>query len=82
MSPWRLALLLVFALPALADEAPTPAPTQDPTLAAFAVQNPTCLEWTDACSVCKRDDAGAAHCSTPGIACQPQALACSKAKAP
>ena len=78
MFPWRLALLLPFALPALADETPTP----DPTLAAFAAQNPACLEWTDACAICKRDDAGVGHCSTPGIACQPQALACSKAKAP
>ncbi len=82
MSSWRLALLLPFALPALADETAKPAPSADSTIAAFATQNPACLEWTDACAICKRDDAGVGHCSTPGIACQPQALACSKAKAP
>ena len=48
------------------------------SLQSYAAQNAQCLEWTDACGVCKRDEAGAAHCSTPGIACQPVEIACVK----
>ena len=58
------------------------APAADaPTLAGFAVGNPDCAEWTNACQVCKRDAAGAPQCSTPGIACAPGPLVCSVGKA-
>ena len=60
----------------------TPAPTPTPltpeqlSLQGFGAQTPGCLEWGDSCSICKRDEASAAHCSTPGIACQPEAIVC------
>ena len=79
------AFLLAFAAPARADDAPTPPATpsvEDVSLAGFGAQNADCREWTDSCAICRRDDAGAAHCSTPGIACQPQPIACTKAKTP
>lgn len=51
------------------------------SLQGFGAQNPLCHEWSDDCSVCVRDEKNAAHCSTPGIACQPAAIACRQAKA-
>lgn len=67
-----------------ADPKPTPADpaaVEQMTLQEFGAKNPACVEWNDACSTCKRDDKGVAHCSTPGIACQPTAPVC-KAPAP
>jgi hypothetical protein len=52
------------------------------SLQGFGVQNPTCREWGDSCSICLRDDKDAPHCSTPGVACQPAAIACRQPKAP
>jgi hypothetical protein len=70
-----------------ADEAPaTSPPATSPlsqeavSLQGFAAQNPFCLEWTDTCSICLRDQKGVAQCSTPGIACQPAAIACRQEK--
>lgn len=64
--------------------APTPAPTpltpEQLSLQGFGAQATTCLEWGDSCSICKRDEADAAHCSTPGIACQPEAIVCKQEK--
>lgn len=37
--------------------------------------DPACSEWTDGCVVCSRTGQGLA-CSTPGIACVPQAMHC------
>ena len=70
---------------ACADEATSP-PANPPlsvealSLQGFGAQNGLCLEWGDGCSVCLRDDKDAAHCSTPGIACQPAAIACRREK--
>jgi hypothetical protein len=70
---------------ARADEAANP-PVNPPlsaealSLQGFGAQNPLCVEWGDGCSVCLRDDKDAAHCSTPGIACQPAAIACRREK--
>jgi hypothetical protein len=70
---------------AAADEAPAPAfnpPAAAPSrveelsLQGFAAPNPLCREWSDGCSVCARDDTDAPHCSTPGIACQPEPIRC------
>ena len=47
----------------------------------YGTKNPDCLEWTDACAVCKRGDDGTAACSTPGIACTPQPIECKAQKA-
>jgi hypothetical protein len=55
----------------------TPPPSQEgPSLQGFALQNPLCHEWSDGCSVCMRDEKDAPHCSTPGVACQPEAIRC------
>jgi hypothetical protein len=37
--------------------------------------DPGCREWTDSCRVCTRGTDGV-HCSTPGFACQREALRC------
>jgi hypothetical protein len=67
-----------------ADEAPSepaqpveaiPAPVQ-----AFGRENLVCLEWSDTCIVCQRDADGPVHCSTPAIACLPQAVVCRREK--
>ena len=66
------------------EETPTPtAPPLSPeqlSLQGFGAQTANCLEWGDSCSICKRDDSGAMQCSTPGIACQPEAIACAREK--
>jgi hypothetical protein len=78
---WLLAPLSL----ASGDEAASP-PANPPlsaealSLQGFGAQNPLCMEWGDSCSVCLRDDKDAAHCSTPGIACQPVAIACRREK--
>ncbi len=69
---------------AAANEAPAPAnppavvppPAEELSLEGFAAQNPLCREWSDGCSICARDDKEAPHCSTPGIACQPETIRC------
>lgn len=37
--------------------------------------DPSCLEWSDGCQVCKRWPEGVA-CSLPGIACEPGLQRC------
>jgi hypothetical protein len=71
-----------------ADEAAAPASNPPPvvnealSLQGFGAQNPLCREWGDNCSICLRDDKDAAHCSTPGVACQPAAIVCRQTKTP
>jgi hypothetical protein len=50
--------------------------TEELSLQEFAVHNLLCREWSDGCSICARDDKDAPHCSTPGIACQPESVRC------
>jgi hypothetical protein len=85
--PLGLASVAAFALlaggsPSFADDAPaTPAPAkaEERSLQGYAAQAPHCLEWTDGCAVCARGaEAAESHCSTPGVACQPSAIQCSK----
>ncbi len=45
---------------------------------AFGTANPECVEWTDTCRTCARDAENKISCSTPGIACLPQDIACKK----
>jgi hypothetical protein len=75
-------LILCFGLPVsgahAAAETPTP---QERSLQGFGAQTLNCVEWSDSCSICLRDESGAMHCSTPGIACQPEAIACRREKA-
>ena len=72
----------LLASPAFADEPRAPKmPKPDPapvSAQAWGVANPTCLEWTDACLVCARSASGAINCSTPGPACQPKRLSCTR----
>jgi hypothetical protein len=79
-SPGLIAFCLAASLSlAAADEAPVappPVSPEDLSLQGFASQNPLCLEWSDGCSICRRDDRDAPHCSTPGVACQPEAIRC------
>jgi hypothetical protein len=65
-----------------ADEPNTP-PLRPPAAEVTSVHiwgqaNKSCAEWTNGCAVCARDEAGDFACSTPGIACQPKAVACSR----
>ena len=73
---FRLTLLAVALCAATvhADEAPTPSPEEQANLQSFADAHPTCAEWSDGCTVCKRGMA--IYCSTPGIACQPAEIVC------
>ncbi|MGE3245902.1 MAG: hypothetical protein AB7F96_05935 [Beijerinckiaceae bacterium] len=83
---FRLALaILIAAAPvaALAQEPPAPASPEAtkgaapvPTMERYGVENPQCAEWSNSCQICRRDEKGVVHCSTPGIACQPQAIVC------
>ena len=90
-----LGLLASLAL-ASGDEAPGPATNppgasqpaagaplsqEEVSLRGFGPQNAQCLEWSDGCSICLRDEKDAVHCSTPGIACQAAAIACRRDKA-
>jgi len=55
--------------------APAPASAEEASLQGYGAAAPRCAEWSDGCASCRRD-AGAVHCSTPGIACQPAAIVC------
>jgi hypothetical protein len=52
-----------------------PASAARAAVIAFGARHPDCREWTDGCVICIRG-AEAANCSTPGIACQPDATIC------
>jgi hypothetical protein len=80
-----LAIALMITMAAAssdAEDAPSTTPAtkvEDASLQGYAAQAPQCLEWSDGCAVCARESAtAAAHCSTPGVACQPNAIQCSK----
>jgi hypothetical protein len=66
-----------------ADQAQTPSipPARDVPIEAYAEDNPSCLEWTNGCTICTKAENGTPACSTPGIACQPAGIQCKK-KAP
>jgi hypothetical protein len=75
-------LALLGCAPAVADDAPaTKASSEQLSLEGYAAAAPLCLEWSDGCATCARDDDSAAHCSTPGIACQAGPIACRREKA-
>jgi hypothetical protein len=80
-SPFAITLVLsVMAGAASAQDATPPATPEAATLQDFGAKNASCVEWNDGCATCLRDAAGLAHCSTPGIACQPREIACVKTK--
>jgi hypothetical protein len=59
---------------------PPPGKTSPPDISmeAYGTSNPQCLEWTDSCQICARDDQNRNACSTPGIACLPGDISCKK----
>jgi hypothetical protein len=69
---------------ARADELAPPAMPQTPPAQAGSVHevetygdaDATCLEWSNGCQVCRRQPSGGWACSTPGIACVPEAVTC------
>jgi hypothetical protein len=75
-----LLLLSLAVVPARADEtAPaSPPSSEEKSLQGYGLTAPRCAEWTDGCAVCARGGDNVAHCSTPGVACQPGAVVCSK----
>ncbi|HXW21153.1 MAG TPA: hypothetical protein VEK35_11665 [Roseiarcus sp.] len=73
--------LLAFACGAANAEDARPATSaEEASMEGFAAAAPLCLEWGDGCAVCARDETDAVHCSTPGVACQPGAIACRREK--
>lgn len=72
-----LALALSSGAAAQTAEAPGAGPPPRP-VAAFGLDNPECLEWSDSCVLCKRLDDGSPACTTPGTACVPDEPACKK----
>lgn len=58
----------------VAHVAPARGPAPHPVVMSPA-DDPGCREWTDSCRVCTRGTDGI-HCSTPGFACQREALRC------
>jgi hypothetical protein len=75
-------LALAFACcPVRAEDALPPTSAEQTSMEGFAGAAPLCLEWSDGCAICARDDANAVHCSTPGVACQPSSIICRREKA-
>ena len=58
----------------------TPLRAPAASIGSWGLQHASCAEWTNACRVCSRDAAGKPQCSTPGIACTPKAITCSRPK--
>lgn len=71
--PAFAALLLCLAQPAAADGAPIDLHS----MRDFLDAQPNCLEFTDQCSICRRDGE-AVMCSTPSTACIKKDYACTK----
>jgi hypothetical protein len=73
-----LAALAVSAVSASADEPrPSPLPKPPPvSMQAYGDHNADCLEWTNSCLTCRREEDAEIACSTPGIACQPGEISC------
>jgi hypothetical protein len=82
------ALTAIVLTASLAQQAPPAPPPPEPVapelvplpVQAFGRDHPTCLEWSDNCVVCQRDDTGATHCSTAAIACLSEVVVCRREK--
>ncbi|MGV1954888.1 hypothetical protein ACQZ5G_03220 [Agrobacterium sp. 22-214-1] len=66
-----------FALPHSIVRAEDKAPDRSATMAEFVRDNPSCLDFTDGCSVCTVAD-GKIVCSAPRIQCQVKELTCTR----
>jgi hypothetical protein len=76
------AIVLGFAAFSLGASAQTTQPITPPqeeaSLHGYGDAEKACQEWTDGCRSCMRPESGEAVCSNIGIACQPQAISCTK----
>ncbi|MGC4390558.1 MULTISPECIES: hypothetical protein [unclassified Agrobacterium] len=70
-------LLSLFASPHSIVRAEDKAPDPSATMAEFVRDNPSCLDFTDGCSVCTVAD-GKIVCSAPRIQCQVRELTCTR----
>ena len=73
-----VALMLVAAASAQTPSQSPPPAEQAASMRGFGDADKTCQEWNDGCVTCRRPDAGEAVCSNIGIACQPQAISCTR----
>lgn len=75
----RVALLLppFFAFPYSMAGAEDKVPDDAATMAEFVRDNPSCVDFTDGCSVCTVAD-GKIVCSAPRIQCQVRELTCTR----
>jgi hypothetical protein len=70
---------LVLCSAAAAQTPPQPSAAQEEaSLHGFGDADKTCQEWTDGCRTCTRPESGEAGCSNIGIACQPNAISCTR----
>ncbi|SFU95396.1 hypothetical protein SAMN02799631_03410 [Methylobacterium sp. 174MFSha1.1] len=69
-----IAAIATLATILVANFAPARGPAPSAVITSPA-EDPGCREWTDSCRVCTRGADGV-HCSTPGFACQREALRC------
>lgn len=73
-----LAIVMVAGAVAHAEEPAAPPPAEERiAVQAWGAAHPECAEWTDRCTICARVPDGIA-CSTPGVACLPQAVICGR----
>lgn len=72
-----LLLLPFFAFPQWSARAEDKVPETSATMAEFVRDNPSCVDFTDGCSVCTVTD-GKIICSAPRIQCQVKALTCTR----
>ena len=72
-----LLLLSSFAFPHSIVRAEDKTPDRSATMAEFVRDNPSCLDFTDGCSVCTVAD-GKIVCSAPRIQCQVKELTCTR----
>ncbi|MCZ7448481.1 hypothetical protein O8B93_12890 [Agrobacterium rhizogenes] len=69
--------LPIFGSPDLAMAAEDKASENSATMTDFVRDNPSCIDFTDGCSVCTVAD-GKIVCSAPRIQCQVKELSCTR----
>ena len=74
-----LMLSLCAAISPVSADIPPP-PVAPKAIAAFADDKPDCLEWTDGCTICKKQGDKSVACSTVGATCIQTPPACSRRK--
>lgn len=69
--------LSIFGSTHLAMAAENKAPENSATMTDFVRDNPSCIDFTDGCSICTVTD-GKIVCSAPRIQCQVKELSCTR----